>query len=586
MVYACHSTIACVIHRKVRLPSPSAWASHISRTVALTVLAACSAASLFAQHTVVEENGAGKIQTDYNAAKQVTQMRTLGADGKLQQKVEYEYLPGYYGAQQTDTTYWPNGTIRKTSRHTYDESSNFTGEFIQTFDESGQQIAGHKLTHDPWTGVYRCFEWSAALQGYKSVDCPAGEEESGGAEERKKFTYDEVMQQLEAARKTARQEQDIVRTQPATAGQPPVKTADRELGLVLPAQLRPGERVSGTVVENPDQYEEIPEITITRVRLPFEAASEGSRLSGWLLEAPSEGPRPAEGPFTFVVPRRSSGMKITFRQAGNPVRSVSATVNLRQSLAKTPRAPRSFQVAALCLKDGLCTVSGPFSGNSSKTFAAFESRPATILAETSGTAYIRIPELTEPGVRPLFIAEGRKVVALPVVVGEFVIKNNHRTLDPGQTLIMVPTLDGPGDIAEAQWRPGSFPATNITRARTLIPGFHLPQEKDAARELSQEPQEKREAEEEKNEGEILLVIKNATREQVSLRGSKNGMLVFHLSDEAFRRGEFRYDLLVEAKTAGKVEVRGYVIPFLAPIAGQEFEVQAAVPSAGPERTQP
>jgi hypothetical protein len=47
-----------------------------------------------------------------------------------------------------------------------------------------------------------------------------------------------------------------------------------------------------------------------------------------------------------------------------------------------------------------------------------------------------------------------------------------------------------------------------------------------------------------------------------------------LSDESFRRGEFKYDLVVEARKAGKVEVKGYVIPFLAPIVGQEFSIKA------------
>lgn len=541
----------------------------------LAALLACCASIAVAQHTVVENNGAGRIETVYNAAQQVTQMRTLGADGGLQQKVEYEYLPGYYGAQQTDTTYWPNGAIRKMSRHTYDESSNFTGEFIQTFDESGKQVAGHKLTHDPWTGAYLCSEWRVAAQGYKPVACPAGEEESGGAAEIKKFTYEEVTHQLEAARKTARQEQKTSRMQPATPAQPPITTANHEVGLILPAQFRPGERVSGSVVDNPDKYEGVPEVAVMRVKVPFESAGEASRLWGWLFEAPGQKPQRADGPITFVVPQPGSGLNITFRQAGNLAHSVSTTLNFPQYLATKLRPLKSFHAAAFCLKGELCVVSGPFSGDSSKTFAAFEDRPATILAETSDTAYIRIPELTEPGPRPLFIAEGRRVVALPVVVGEFVIKNNQRELGPGQTLIMLPALDGPGDIPEAQWRPDNFPATNLARARQLIPGFPLPQEKHAARELSQEPQEKREAEEEKKEGEILLVIKNATPEQVSLRGSKNGMLVFHLSDEAFRRGEFKYNLLVEAKIAGKVDVKGYVIPFLAPIVGQEFEVKTA-----------
>ena len=145
------------------------------------------------------------------------------------------------------------------ARNTYDQSANFTGEFIQVFDESGKQVAGHKLTHDPWTGVYRCSEWSVAAQDYRAIDCPAGEEESGGTEELKTFTYDEVMKHLEAARELARREQKIERIQPETPVHPPITTVQQEVGLVLPAQLRPGERVSGSLVENPDQYSELPE---------------------------------------------------------------------------------------------------------------------------------------------------------------------------------------------------------------------------------------------------------------------------------------------------------------------------------------
>jgi hypothetical protein len=569
-----------------------ALVSRLWWTFALSALLACGAATVAAQHTVVANNGvAGKIEMDYNAAEQVTQMRTLGADGKLQQKVDYEYLPGYYVAQKTDTTYWPNGNVRKVARNTYDESANFTGEFIQAFDESGNQIAGHKLTHDPWTGVYRCLEWRVAAQDYQAVACPAGEEASGGEEEVRKFTYEEVARALAAARKTARQQQKMGRMQPmgsmppATPVQPPITAAPQTVGLVLPAQLRPGERVSGTVVEHPDQYDGMPEVTVTRMAVPFESAGEASRLWGWFLEAPGENPQRADGPVTLLVPRRGSGLSITFRQAGNPAHSVSQMLNFPALSAEKPRPLKSFHAAALCLKSGLCTVSGRFSGDSSKTFAAFEGRPATIVAETSDAAYIRIPELTEPGARPLFIAEGSKLVALPVVVGDFVIKNNGRELKAGQTLIMFPTLDGPGDIPDPEWQPGNFPASNLAQARQLIPGFELPtgmrqdreqREAEAQREAREkkESEENRE-EEEKKGGEILLVVKNVTPEQISLRSSKNEMLVFRLREEAFRRGEFKYDLLVEAKKAGTVDVNGYVIPFLAPIAGQEFEVKTA-----------
>jgi len=558
-----------------------ALVSVLSQVLALSALLVCSAATGMAQHTVVEKNGvSGRIETDYSAAGKATQMRTIGADGKLQQKVDYEYLPGHYVAQQTNTTYWPNGQLRRVARNTYDESANFTGEFIQVFDESGKQVAGHKLTHDPWTGVYRCSEWNIAGEDYREVDCPAGEEDKGRAEEPRKFTYQEVMKNLETARETARREQKIGRMQPKTPVHPPITTAQQEVGLVLPSQLQPGERVSGTVVENPDQYAEMPEVTVTRVAVPFESTGEASRLSGWLFETAGEEPRRCDGPITLVVPRRGLGLNITFRQSGNPAHSVSQALNFPQLSEKKSLRLNSFQAPALCMKGELCVVSGPFSGDSGKTFAAFEDRPATVVAGTSDTAYLGIPELTEPGSRPLFIAEGMKVVALPVAVGKFFIKNNGRELQAGETLITFPTLDGPGDIPDPAWQIGNFPATNLQRAQQLIPGFQLSQEDRETHEKLEahetgDSKQTREIKEKKQEGEILLVVQNITPEQISLRSSRNEVLVFRLSDEAFRRGEFKYDLLVEAKKAGKVEVKGYVIPFLAPITGQEFSVDAA-----------
>ena len=549
----------------------SALALRIWGTLALLALGATTSV---AQHTVVRPNGAGKIEMDYNAEDKVTETRTVGVDGKVQQKVDYEYLPGYFGAQQTDTTYWPNGKVRRIARNTYDQSSNFTGEFIQTFDESGKQIGGHKLTHDPWTNIYRCGEWNTEAQAYKNIPCPAGEEESGtGGEQVRKFTYDEVMKHLEAARKVARLDEKREHMQPKTLVQPPITIVSKELGLVLPAQMQPGERISGSVVEDPDQYAAIPEVTVTRVTVPFESAGEASLLWGWSVELQGEKPQRASGPITFVVPNRGSALDVTFRQNGNPAHFVSKTVNLASTAQKKGPAPAAYKAPALCLKGGLCTVSGPFSGDSSKTFAAFEDRPATIVAETVDASYIAVPHLTEPGSRPLFISEGQKVLALPVAVGDFFIKNNGRELSAGQNLIVFPTLDGAGDVPDSQWRTGNFPASNLEQARRLIPGFQLPKARREKKREKGESKEKREAEENKG-GEILLVIKNVTPEQISLRASKNEMLVFQLSDQAFSRGEFKYDLLVEAKKAGKIDVKGYVIPFLAPVAGQEFTAKA------------
>ena len=568
--------------------------------------------SASAQHTVVEKNGVnGKIETDYNAAGKPVEMRTLGPDGKIQQRVDYEYPPGHYVAEQTDTAYWPNGRIRRVTHKSYDESANFIGEFIQTFDEAGKQIGGHKLTHDPWTGTYRCVEWNATAQDYRAMACPSGEEEGGGgggALAPKRFAYDEVTKHLSAARKTARSEWEFARLRVAAPINP--STGVREVGIVLPAKVKAGERVSGTVVENPDQYADSPEVAVTRVRLPFESAGAGARLSGWLFETAGAEPRRADGPITVVVPQRGSELAVTFRQADNPAHSISQTLNFSNHPRTESHPPHSFQAAALCMKGALCAVRGPFSGDSSKTFAAFEDRPATVVAETSDTAYLGVPELSGPGSAPLFIAEGSKVVALPVAVGDFFIKNNGRELQAGEGLITFPTLDGPGDIADEAWQSGKHSADELERARQLIPGFQStgeqcrlreeekdkPEEKSAAKAESEDQRDEREEDkraedrrvagkeerkegkegadkEEREAGRILLVVKNLAPDRISLHSSTNGMLVFCLSDEAFQRGAFKYDLRVDALKAGKVEVKGYVIPFLGTVAGQEFDVK-------------
>jgi hypothetical protein len=554
---------------------PGMW-----RAFALLVLLAGTAAVGFAQHSVVEDAGGGrKTELDYDATDRVIQQRTVDADGKVMEKVDYEYVPGHVGPQQTSTAYWPNGKVRKITLVTYDESSNFTGEFIRVFDESEIQVAGHNLIHNPWNGVYTCADWNVAEQAYKSVECPSGEESSGAAKKIRKFSRLEVVQALSAARTNAQRPTKELSLRPVSPALQPT-TSSPEVGIVVPAQIRPGERVSGIVTRDASKYDGMPEVSVMRLAVPLESAGEASRLSGWNFETEGETPQPADGPITFVAPRGDSGLKVTFRQAGNPAHSVSEVLHFsRSSTSASPS--RAFQSAALCIKGMLCTVRGPFGGNSRETFAAFEQRPATIVAETPEAAYISIPELTEPGSRPLFIAEGAKLVALPVVVGGFFIKNNGRELQAGQNLIVFPTLDGPADLPDELWRAGNYPETNLDQARQIVPEYQIPrgdegkdQDQDA-RKIG-EAQTKHAANE--TSGEILLVIKNDTPEQISLRGSKNQSLVFHLNDESFQRGEFKYDLVVEANRSGPIRVKGYVIPFLEPVAGQEFDGKA--PASG------
>ena len=513
----------------------------------------------------MEKNGVGgTIETDYNAAGKATEMRTIGPDGKLQQKVDYQYLPGYYGAQQTDTTYWANGKVRKTVRHTYDPSTNFTGEFIQTFDKSGKQVDGHKLTHDPRTGIYRCSEWKVAAHSYRTAACPSGEEESGGAKQvLQTFTYDEVTKNLEAARKAVRQE-----TRPATLGQTTDANKQREVALVLPAPLRTGERVSGTIVENPEEYEEMPGVTVTRLKLPVA----NSQPAGYQFEINGEKLQSVNGAFTFVVPSQSFTLS-TVPAAGDIGQTIAKIVTLRGTSSQKLPTHQSFEAVPLCLKGQLCVVEGPFSGDVNRTFACFDNHPTTIVAESSRAAFLLIPDSIASGPRTLFLAEGAKLAALPMIIGQLAIQGNGRELKAGDTLIGSATLSGPADLPETAWEGDSFPATSLEMARRLIPGFPLHRNNRGAGNEKADQDEEKHEHGEKREGEVVLILKNAVPQSLSLRASTNHMLIFHLGDESFERGDFTYNLLVEAKQPTKVSVRGYVIPFLAPVTAQEFEAK-------------
>ncbi len=563
----------------------------------LSLLVISAAAPSLAQRVVTQDAGGGrKVELHYNAAGQVTETRTIGADGKLLEKDTLEYPAGALVPQSVSTSYWPNGQPQKITHNTYDNNSNFTGEFVEIFDENGKQTGGHRLTHDPITNVYSCAEWNDAAHAYKSVDCPAGEESGGGGETGKTFTANEVMQQLAGARAAP---PPLRRAAPAPPS-PAAASNVKEVGLILPAHIRPGERVSGSVVENPLDYESAPEVIITRFALPFAASGSAATLAAWQVEISGEPPQAANGPVALIVPPGQVALAVLFRAADNAAAPVSKTVKLggvghASAGPGKDKAPTSYLAPALCVKGQLCVVRGPFSGDSSKTYAAVEQRPAKIIAETSDAAYVKIPEDTEPGPRPLALAEGGKAIAFPMVVVQFSIRPERRDLPKGETLLMYATVEGAGDLPDQEWRPGNFPPSNLEQARKVLPGFQ-----PAGAESGHEKREAREAEErrekekraamkggakdnseakgesEENEGgEILLVVKNLTPEMAEFRDTRNGMYVFHLNAAAFKMGDFQYKFEVEAKQTGSFGVQGWLIPFLAPVKGQEFSMEVS-----------
>jgi hypothetical protein len=540
-----------------------------------------SSVSSFAQKTVVQDAGPGlKQEFDYDAAGRLIEIRTVSADGTLQAKVDNSYNAMSDVELQTNTAYFPDGkSIQKKTHVRTDQNYNFSSEVVEGFDQSGKHISGHQLFHDPMTGIYRCFDWKAAQQKYLAIDCPDSEESHAAPKQTPTITRDEVLQHLAAARQVAQAEQKSRRTKPKSPLLSPITTTAREVGVVVPVLLRPGSRVSGSVVDDPDRFVGIPELLVTRVSLPMPSADDASQLSGWTFELKGSEAQSADEHFSFAVPSHATELAFTLRQAGDPSIAIAGKVEIPRTNAKPLPVSKGFESPALCFKQDVCVVAGPLSGDSRQTFAAFDSVPAGIVAETESTAIIDVPAFMNLGPATLIVAEGKQVQAMTMVVAELALTRNRETIEPKQELVTILRVDGVQELSDDQWRYGVFPAASLDRARLLPLGFNPSRTLEQQRER-REKQEKQDGlkktDDKKDEsaGMVLVVVRNATSDVVATRGAKPEGFVFYLTPESFAMGEFKYDIVLDSLKAGFFALKTSAIPFLAPVKAQVFEFES------------
>jgi len=559
---------------------------HFRRTILYTLLGwallAVAPSLLMAQKTVTKDAGAGaKEEVDYDARGHIVESRTIGANGKLLVRTNFAYNPAFEVIEQTATSYWTDGkSVEKMAQIKYDESTNLLSEIVEDYNQSGKHVSGHQLFHDPMTGIFRCFDWSVAQQKHVAIECPASEEAHEGPKETPKITREEVMQHLAAARQAAQAEQKSLRMKPKAPVQPPITTINKDVGVVLPARLRPGQRVSGSVVEDPERFAGHPEVVLIRVTLPMASAGDAANLSGWTFELKGSEPQPADSAITFVVPGSAASIEFTLRQAGDPAIAVSGKVQVPKPTAQKAPIAAVYESAALCFKGDLCALTGGFSGDSRNSFAAFGSVPASIIAETDSAAYIAVPRYMNLGSVVLIVAEGRKVEAMMMVVAELGLEPNRESTQAGQNTVTALRVDGVAELSEDQWHYGVFPASNLERARALVPGFNPAKTIERGREQrekqeKQDGMKKKDDKKEESAGMIMVVLSNATPDVASMRGAKQQSLEFHLVPESFAMGEFNYNVAVDGLKTGTYVLKVTGIPFLAPVKAQEFE--AATP---------
>ncbi len=533
----------------------------------------------FAQKTVIHDAGPGlKQEFDYDAAGRMVESRTVGTDGKIQVKIDYSFNSHGETEKQHEIHYWPDGkSVEKIAQNTYDENSNFTSEVIEDFDQSGKHVSGHKLFHDPMSGINRCFEWKPATQKYEVIDCPASDEAHEGPEVVRQITREEVLQTLAAARQVAAAEQKSRHMQSKSPTDATTAITTKEVAVVLPADLRPGQRVSGSVVEDPDRFAGHPDLLLARVSLPMPSSGDGSRLSGWTFELTGAVPQPADGPITFTVPVVNP-LAFTLRQASDPSVAVAGKIDLPKPMLQKAPVAQGFESSALCFKQDLCTIAGPFTGDSHNTFVAFDKVPVKVITQTANTTYVDVPIETIGGSATLIVAEGKNVAAMVMVVATLGLQPKQDAIQAGQNTGGAVVLENVGELADAQWHYGAFSPSTVERARALVPGFnpakvvhqeHEQREKQQKQDGVRKPENKNE----ESAGMILLVVRNTTPDVVSLRGATQQSYIFRLVPDSFSMGDFKFLFTGDALKAGTFVPQATAIPFLAPVKARVFDAE-------------
>ncbi|MGC2112386.1 MAG: hypothetical protein WA655_22900, partial [Candidatus Korobacteraceae bacterium] len=231
---------------------------------------------------------------------------------------------------------------------------------------------------------------------------------------------------------------------------------------------------------------------------------------------------------------------------------------------------------ALCFKKHPCVVTGKFSGDSHNTFATFDSVPVNVIAESDRAVYLDVADGVGLGPATLIVAEGTRVEAMSMVVAELDLAPNHEAAQAGQDIVSTLRVDGAQELSDEQWRYEIYPASNLERARSLVPGFSPAKVVEQDRE-ARERQGRRDgvakADDKRDEsaGMVLVVVRNATPEFISMRGSKQQRFVFHLTPDSFVMGEFKYNIAMDGVKDGTFALNVTAIPFLAPVKAQEFE---------------
>lgn len=328
------------------------------------------------------------------------------------------------------------------------------------------------------------------------------------------------------------------------------------VGVVLPADMRPGDTVSGAVTTDPAGYRDVPALQVIELKALLPTTTAGTPDLGVLQVDLGDGRlQPADQALTLAVPAAATRVRVTVRRGDEPAPIVARDVPVSRGGGAGPPPgaggmldPRAYRTPSLYVPDEVRVIQGPFDGDSRTTAVEVGGTPCRVMAETPRAAYWTMPATVQPGAHDVHLTEPSTRATFSVVVLGLTMRADQLELVRGQSTGFDVEISGPHRLPEHVWRAATpFDVVDLAGVRKLAPGFRIPSPGDP--------------------GVILVVIRNASPQTIAIDGAKNDAIVLTLGQGAFAGGPYRYHGTIRSRRSGGFSVRATVVAFVAPVGG-------------------
>jgi hypothetical protein len=205
---------------------------------------------------------------------------------------------------------------------------------------------------------------------------------------------------------------------------------NQQVKFRFPLDMRSGDRISGTVVEEKKSN-------------AGEANKTSSTLEGVVIEIDGKQTKLSNRIFSFIVPAGITSLPFLLKNAaGEIIQQGELPVGIANSIS-SPEAGTDVYPSAVCQPGQPLTISGNFDGNASNTNVSLGGQNCEVIAESNRMSIVQVPQNATAGIKPITIEEfgiGGASKKMNVLVLD--LKANKTTLLKGEKTTITVRVSG------------------------------------------------------------------------------------------------------------------------------------------------